>query len=146
MLDEMLLLCLVGVLAGCERWVELARFGEKKLSLLRRFRLFHGGTSSEGQLRDIFGAIDPEQFQRLFRSCFSSLTGFSTNKIREGGAKGLIPTVAASSSPQKLVFVLAQTKFNSANEITTLRQLLKLFGDQADDCDIVATAIAILRN
>jgi DDE_Tnp_1-associated len=88
MLDEMLLLCLVGVLAGCERWVELARFGEKKLSLLRRFRLFNGGTPSEGQLRDIFAAIDPEQFQRLFRSCFSSLTGFSTNKIREGWCKG----------------------------------------------------------
>ena len=26
-LDEVLLLCLVGVLAGCESWVEIAKFG-----------------------------------------------------------------------------------------------------------------------
>ena len=28
-LDEVLLLCLLGVLAGCESWVEIAKFGEK---------------------------------------------------------------------------------------------------------------------
>ncbi len=43
-LDEVLLLCLLGVLAGCESWVEIAKFGEKKLGLLRRFRPFKDGT------------------------------------------------------------------------------------------------------
>ena len=38
LLDEVLLLVLFGVLAGCECWVEIARFGDKKLDLLRRFR------------------------------------------------------------------------------------------------------------
>ena len=37
-LDEvLLLLLLLGVIAGCESWVEIARYGEKKLALLRRF-------------------------------------------------------------------------------------------------------------
>ena len=39
-LDEVLLLCLLGVLAGAETFTEIARFGDKKLRLLRRFRPF----------------------------------------------------------------------------------------------------------
>jgi hypothetical protein len=37
-LDEILLLCLLAVLAGAETFVDIARFGEKKVDLLRRFR------------------------------------------------------------------------------------------------------------
>ena len=36
-LDKVLLLVLLGVLANCECWVEIARFGENKRDLLRRF-------------------------------------------------------------------------------------------------------------
>jgi DDE family transposase len=37
-LDEVLLLVLLGVLAGCEGWVEIEKFGEAELNRLRRFR------------------------------------------------------------------------------------------------------------
>jgi DDE_Tnp_1-associated len=37
-LGEVLLLCLLAVLGGAETFVDIARFGEKKLDLLRRFR------------------------------------------------------------------------------------------------------------
>ena len=37
-LDEVLLLCLLAVLAGAETFVDIALFGEKKLNLLRLFR------------------------------------------------------------------------------------------------------------
>ena len=37
-LDEILLLCLLAVLPGAEAFGDIARFGEKKLDLLRRFR------------------------------------------------------------------------------------------------------------
>jgi hypothetical protein len=39
-LDEVVLLCLLAVLAGAETFVDIARFGEKKRDLLRRFRPF----------------------------------------------------------------------------------------------------------
>jgi hypothetical protein len=42
-LDEILLLCLLAVLAGAEAFTDIARFGEKKLDLLRRFRPFKDG-------------------------------------------------------------------------------------------------------
>ena len=39
-LDEILLLVLCAVLAGANCWVEIAKFGDKKLDFLRRFRPF----------------------------------------------------------------------------------------------------------
>ena len=65
-LDEVLLLCLVAVLAGAESVVDIARFGTKKRELLRRFRPFTDGTPSHDQLGDIFATLDAEKFQQCF--------------------------------------------------------------------------------
>jgi hypothetical protein len=43
-LDEILLLCLLAVLAGAACVTEIALFGVKKLDFLRRFRPFRDGT------------------------------------------------------------------------------------------------------
>ena len=53
-LDEILLLCLLAVLAGADAFTDIALFGEKKLDLLRRFRPFRNGTPSHDHLGDIF--------------------------------------------------------------------------------------------
>jgi len=53
-LAEVLLLCLLAVLGGAETFVDIARFGEKKIDLLRRFRPFRDGTPSHDHLGDIF--------------------------------------------------------------------------------------------
>jgi hypothetical protein len=37
-LDEVLLFCLLAVLGGAETFVDIARFGEKTINLMRRFR------------------------------------------------------------------------------------------------------------
>src|SRR5450432_4372298 len=74
-LDEVLLLCLLAVLAGAETFVDIARFGDKKLALLRRFRQFRDGTPSHDHLGDIFATLDAEHFQRCFVSRVASLTG-----------------------------------------------------------------------
>src|SRR6516162_9241533 len=74
-LEEVLLLCLLAVLAGAETFVDIARFGDKKLALLRRFRSFRDGTPSHDHLGDIFATLDAEQFQRCFVSWVAALTG-----------------------------------------------------------------------
>ena len=65
-LAEVLLLCLLAVLAGAESFVDIARFGEKKIEFLRRFRPFHHGTPAHDHLGDIFAVLDAERFQRCF--------------------------------------------------------------------------------
>jgi hypothetical protein len=81
-LDEILLLALVGVRAGCESWVEIAKFGDKKLDLLRRFRPYRDGTPSHDQLGDIFAALDAAQFQSCFIAGVGKLTGFLLQWLR----------------------------------------------------------------
>ena len=80
-LDEVLLLCLVAVLAAAESWVEIAEFDKKKLELLRRFRPFENGTPSHDQLGDLFAALDAEQFQRCFIAWVGSLTKLGSDLV-----------------------------------------------------------------
>jgi hypothetical protein len=74
-LNEVLLLCLMAVLAGAETIVDIARFGEKKISLLRRFRPFCDGTPAHDHLGDILATLDAERFQSCFVAWTARLTG-----------------------------------------------------------------------
>ena len=49
-LEEVLLLCLIAVLAGAETITDIALFGRKKLDFLRRFRPFANGTPAHDHL------------------------------------------------------------------------------------------------
>ena len=135
-LDEVLLLVLLGVIAGCESWVEIARYGEKKLALLRRFRPFKDETPSHDQLGDIFSVLDAEQFQMCFVAWVAGLTGLGPEIIaidgktlrrsfQDGGAKAPIHMVSAWSAKQNLV--LGQVKVaEKSNEITAIPKLLDM--------------------
>jgi predicted transposase YbfD/YdcC len=130
-LDEVLLLALLAVLAGAETVVDIARFGAKKLSLLRRFRPFLGGTPSHDHLGDIFASLDAEQFQRCFVAWVSALTGAPAEVIaidgktsrRSKGANAPIHMVSAFAARQRLV--LGQVKVaEKSNEIIAIPKLL----------------------
>jgi hypothetical protein len=51
-LNEVLLLCLLAVLAGAETSVDIARFGQKKIALLRGFLPFRDGTPLAFDMRE----------------------------------------------------------------------------------------------
>src|SRR6202790_774937 len=134
-LAEVLLLALLAVLAGAESFVEIARFGEKKLDLLRRFRPFRDGTPSHDHLGDIFAALDAEQFQRCFVAWVASLIGVPEGVVaidgktvrRSGGkaGKGAIHMVSAFAASQRLV--LGQVKVaEKSNEIVAIPKLLDM--------------------
>ena len=84
-LDEVLLLALLATLAGAEAFTDIARFGEKKLSLLRRFRPFRDGTPPHDRIGDIFATLDAEQFQRCFVAWVASVTGIPAGVIAIDG-------------------------------------------------------------
>ena len=74
-LNEVLLLSLLAVLAGAETFCDIARFGEKKLALLRRFLPFTDGAPPHDRLGDIFATLDAKAFQ----SCFVAWGAARTN-------------------------------------------------------------------
>ena len=84
-LDEVLLLSLLGVLAGAEAFTDIARFGEKKLELLQRFRPFLDGTPPHDRLGDIFASLDAEKFQQCFVAWVASITGAPAGVIAIDG-------------------------------------------------------------
>jgi predicted transposase YbfD/YdcC len=132
-LAEVLLLCLLAVLAGAETFVDIALFGDKKLGLLRRFRPFAAGTPSHDHLGDILATLDAKAFQHCFVAWVASLTGVAAEVIaidgktvrRSKGAKAAIHMVSAFAARQRLV--LGQVKVaDKANEIVAIPKLLEM--------------------
>jgi len=135
-LDEILLLCLLGVLAGSEAFTEIARFGEMKLALLRRFRPFKDGTPAHDHLGDIFATLDAEAFRRCFVSWAAAMTKTPAEVIaidgktsrrayRKKGAKEAIHIVSAFAARQRLVMGQIAVGEKS-NEIVAIPALLDM--------------------
>jgi predicted transposase YbfD/YdcC len=134
-LDEVLLLSLLAVLAGAEGFTDIARFGEKKLGLLRRFRPFADGTPSHDHLGDIFATLDAQGFRRCFVAWVAALTktpaeliaidGKTSRRSGKKGSKEAIHVVPAFAARQRLV--LAQTKVGEkSNEILAIPALIDM--------------------
>ncbi len=134
-LDEVLLLALLSALAGAEGFTDMARFGQKKLPLLRRFLPFANGTPSHDHLGDIFASLDPQAFQERFVCWVGALTkapldviaidGKTSRRSGRKGGEGTIHTVSAFAARQRLV--LAQTKVSEkSNEIVAIPALLDM--------------------
>lgn len=135
-LEEILLLCLLAVLAGAETFVDMARFGEKKLDLLRRFRPFRDGTPVHDHLGDIFATLDAGAFQRCFVAWVAALTKTPAEVIaidgktlrrsyQKKGSKEPIHMVSAFAARQRLV--MGQVKVNEkSNEIIAIPALLDM--------------------
>src|SRR5436305_7792733 len=153
-LDEVLLLCLLAVLAGAETIVDIARFGEKKLELLRRFRPFRDGTPSHDHLGDILATLDAAQFQRCFVAWVAALTGAPADVIaidgktlrrsyQKKGAKAPIHMVSAFAARQRLV--LGQVKVSEkSNEIVAIPKLLGMMA--IDGAIVTIDAIGCQRD
>ena len=141
-LDEVLLVMLAAALAGAETVADIARFGQAKLSLLRRFRPFMNGTPSHDQLGIILARLDPVAFQRCFVAWTAALTKTSAEVIaipgsgpgtgktvrrsyQKKGGEEPIHVVSAFAARQRMV--LGQVKVgDKSNEIVAIPALLEL--------------------
>lgn len=135
-LDEILLLCLVAVLAGADCFTEIALFGVKKLEFLRRFRPYRDGTPTHDHLGDILATLDAEAFQRCFVAWVAARTGLAEGVIAIDGktvrrshhkktGKAAIHVVSAFAARQRLV--LGQVKVaEKSNEIIAIPKLLDM--------------------
>jgi DDE_Tnp_1-associated len=150
-LAEVLLLCLLAVIVGAATITDIARFGEKKLSLLRRFRPFREGTPTHDHLGDILTTLDAEQFQRCFVAWVASLNGVpqgvvaidgKTVRRSKGMGKEAIHMVSAFAARQRLV--MGQVKVaDKANERAPGKDSLRLKRKVAAwDDDFLASVIA----
>jgi predicted transposase YbfD/YdcC len=140
-LAEILLLCLLAVVAGAETITDIARFGRLKLALLRRFLPFEDGTPAHDHLGDILATLDAEAFERCFVAWVAAQTrvpaevvAIDGKTVRRSGSKtskkrkdlaGPIHVVSAFAARQRLV--LGQVKVGEkSNEIVAIPELLRM--------------------
>ena len=124
------------MLGGAETFTDIARFGDKKIQLLRRFRPFRDGTPAHDHLGDIFATLDAKEFQRCFVAWVAALTGAPAEVIaidgktlrrsyQKKGGKEPIHIVSAFAARQRLV--LGQVKVaEKSNEIIAIPALLAM--------------------
>jgi predicted transposase YbfD/YdcC len=135
-LDEVLLLCLMAVVAGAKTVSAIAEFGETKLEFLRRFRQFRDGTPAHDHLGDILASLDAAAFQRCFVAWVAALTGAPVEAVaidgktlrRSGGkAAGQMPVHMVSAFAARQRLVLAQVAVDAkSNEIVAIPALLDM--------------------
>ena len=119
--------------ASAESFTDIARFGEKKLALLRRFLPFATGTPPHDCLDDIFAALDAATFQNCFANWVAARTKTPVEVIAIDGktlrgsggkrtSKAPVHMVSAFAARQRLV--LAQPNVcEKSNEIVAIPAL-----------------------
>ena len=64
---EIIFLTVCATIACCEGWADIEAYGKAKLAYLRTFLTYKNGIPSDDTMRRFFRAVDPVQFQSLFR-------------------------------------------------------------------------------
>jgi predicted transposase YbfD/YdcC len=135
-LKEVLLLCLIANLAGAETPTDMARFGEKKLDLLRRFLPYENGTPPHDTIGTIFQTFDAVAFRRCFVNWMAKTLKIPGGVIaidgktmrRTGDKKKEQPAahiVSAFDARKRLVLGQEKVK-EKTNEIIAIPALLDL--------------------
>lgn len=132
-LPEVLLVVLCATMAGADDFVEIARWGRRKLDFLRRLLPFRDGIPSHDTLNDVMNALPAS----LFAACFTAwveelrdaepdivaIDGKSSRRARRADAPPL-HMVSAWAGRQRLV--LGQQAVDAkSNEIAAIPLLLE---------------------
>nr|VFJ53264.1 MAG: Predicted transposase YbfD/YdcC associated with H repeats [Candidatus Kentron sp. FW] len=134
-MNEVLLVSVCGIAAGCDGWNDIELFGKQRLDFLRQYLPFEHGIPSDDTLRRFFRAVDLQRFEQLFMQWIGQWHTFSTGAtphiaidgktLRDSvdGAHKALHLVSAYASETRLV--LGQLKVNDkSNEITAIPMLL----------------------
>jgi len=132
-LPEILLLVLCATLSGAEDFVEITRWGRRKLEVLRRLLAFERGIPSHDTLTDVMNALPAPLFAECFTAWVESLREDAPDIVaidgktsRRARAKGGDPLhlVSAWASRQRLVLG-QEAVAEKGNEITAIPLLLE---------------------
>lgn len=136
-LTDVLLLVLLGTVAGCEGWDEIVEFSRERETELREVLALPHGIPSADTLRRVMGAVDPKAVSAVLTEWTTALCEtFSGKQIAIDG-KSIRRTMEASNgdSAVHLVnawvcehqMVLGQYRADvKSNEITAIPKLLEL--------------------
>jgi predicted transposase YbfD/YdcC len=139
-LHDILVMAVMGVICGCDGWVQVALFGRTKEEWLRTFLDLPGGIPSHDTFRRVFSILDPAAFERCFMAwmaavvdvCGGKLIAIDGKSLRRSfehawDKSGMAHLVSAfvTAGGNKLVFGQLAVE-DKENEIVAIPKLLAL--------------------
>lgn len=129
---EILVIAIAAVLSDCDTVEDIAFWAKAKEAWLRRFLVLKNGVPSEDTFLRILRALDPKQFEQVFRRWVGGIVGALggtlaiDGKTVRGSANGEVPAIhMVSAYATELGLVLGQEKVSAkSNEITAIPELL----------------------
>jgi predicted transposase YbfD/YdcC len=132
-LREILVIAIAATLSDSDTVEDIAFWARKKETWLRRFLELKNGIPSEDTFLRIFRALDPQQFEAVFRRWVSGVVGalggtiaVDGKTVRGSGTGGETAIHMVSAFATELGVVLGQEKtVRKSNEITAIPELLE---------------------
>lgn len=150
LLLEIIVIAICAVICGADDWVEVELFGQSKEQWLRRFLELPHGIPSHDTFGRVFRLLDPEQFERSFRSWIEAvqwvtegqLVAVDGKRLRRSHdhilGKAAIEVISAWATANRLV--LGQAKVaEGSNEITAVPALLQILA--IEGCIVTVDAL-----
>jgi predicted transposase YbfD/YdcC len=132
---DILVIATCAILAGCDSWVDVERFGRAKLDWFRRFLKLPNGIPSHDTFGRVFSLLDPEAFGACFTAWMAAAC--ATLGLKHVAIDG--KTMRGSRGPQATAahvvsafatangITLGQRQVDEkSNEITAIPELLKV--------------------
>lgn len=153
-LIDIITIAICAVICGADSWVDIETYGKSKKEWFKQFLELPNGIPSHDTVSRVFAQLDPEQFQKCFRTWIQSISKVTEGEViaidgktlrhsyDKGANKGAIHMVSAWATSQKLV--LGQVKVNEkSNEITAIPELIKVLS--LNGCIVTIDAMGCQR-
>lgn len=133
-LVDILVIVLVGIICGCEQWIEIEDFAHEKETWLREFLELPNGIPSDDTYRRVMERIKPKQLEAAYRrwvlpyigSCIGkhiAVDGKTICGVNKGERESKLHIVSAWVREDGLTLGQVRTSEKS-NEITAIPELL----------------------
>jgi predicted transposase YbfD/YdcC len=132
---DIIVLAVCGILAGCDSWADVERFGRAKADWLRKFLRLPNGIPSHDTFGRVFARLDPEAFGACFGAWMAAAcaelgvrqVAIDGKAMRgSGGPQGTAAHVVSAFATANGI-TLGQRKVDEkSNEITAIPELLKV--------------------
>lgn len=133
-LVDILVIVLVGIICGCEQWIEIEDFAHEKEAWLREFLELPNGIPSDDTYRRVMERIKPKQLEAAYRrwvlpyigSCIGkhiAVDGKTVCGVNKGARENKLHIVSAWVREDGITLGQVRTREKS-NEITAIPELL----------------------
>jgi predicted transposase YbfD/YdcC len=134
---DIIAITICAVVSGADSWVEVAKYGQRKLAWLQTFLELPNGIPAHDTFGRVFALLDPAGLQEGFRNWMEALVEATAGRVIAVDGKTLRHSfdTAAGKGPLHLVsawatanrLLLGQQAVDSkSNEITAIPELLKI--------------------